>query len=356
MFLSTTMQLYFGPNHRYFFSDGKGSFRYRATQDFVDLFKNERIAHIYSVAFGEGDDYFISYMDAAGTIRARFVLETHYPKLHSWLFLEGLQHDWSTVDIGLSVDGAFFASSNRGHRWRNLPEDVSDYYQKFTTPDLFTLRRVRSVTFGWKGTYLGIGQNDTWFWDLGQQYPHLLALNVQKEIPRATFVVLNAFAPDQHFAVFQDGTTHYSLPTEWAADIASLFQSYANQTMQASKPSLLSRLSQSSYSSSSIAAPGLLYQQPQQPSTMNQALSLAQSGLDTYNNVTNAGSGLAVGGGFDVNQAMSTMQSSVDLLNQVTGATGGQGVDLVNQIANNGIMVGQVAGQMAGTLTGCSLM
>ena len=72
----------------------------------------------------------------------------------------------------------------------------------------------------------------TWFWDLAGQYPTLEALNPAAHFPRAKWVTINPFAPDQHFIVFEDNTTHYSLPPQWAGDIAQLFQQYARQTVQ----------------------------------------------------------------------------------------------------------------------------
>lgn len=53
------MQLFFGPNYRYFFNDGKGNFRYRAPASFVDLFAREQIQQVTCVAFGVADSFFI---------------------------------------------------------------------------------------------------------------------------------------------------------------------------------------------------------------------------------------------------------------------------------------------------------
>ncbi|KAK3067109.1 hypothetical protein LTR53_016219, partial [Teratosphaeriaceae sp. CCFEE 6253] len=329
------MQLYFGPNLRYFFHDGKGNFRYRAPPDFLKLFKAIQVTTIHSVAFGEGESYYISYSAVDGTNGAWFELEEHYPKLHSWLHLEGLTHIWPQVYISLGQNGAFFAYSNQGHRWRNIPEDAADYYQKFTRPDLFLSKRIRSIDLGVKDTFSGIQEDNTWFWDLADEYPHLSSLDLATEMSRAQWMTLNPFARDQHFAVFNDGSTHYSLPQEWAGDIASLFQQYASQTVQARRPSRFGRLFASSGSSTTASAGQP--QHPQQPSTVNQAFQLANNALDTYNNVTNTGgqsSGSAYGGTastFDVNQAMTLMQSSVDTINTVAGG-GGQGLDLMNQI------------------------
>lgn len=236
--------------------------------------------------------------------------------------------------VTLGVNGAFFATSNQGHRWRNIPEGASDYYQKFTTPTLFSTKRVNIMDFGFNGTYLGIGVDNTWFWDLGNEYPHLSSLGIAKEIPRAKYVCLNPFARDQHFVIFEDGSTHYSLPQEWAGDVAALFQQYASQTVQAQQPNRWGRPYTAPYTAV----------QSQQPSTVNQSLGLANNVLDAYNNVTNAGqmsTGYGGGGGgFDVNQAMNTMQSSANTM--------GQGIDMMNQMTSNGLLVGQVAGAVVG--------
>lgn len=58
---------------------------------------------------------------------------------------------------------------------------------------------------------------------------------------------------------------------------------------------------------------------------------------------------------FDINQPMSTMQSSVDTLNNVSNIAG-QGMDFANQIANNGLMAGQMTGQLVGAAAPCSVM
>lgn len=366
--INAAMQLYFGPNLYYFFHDGKGKFRYRAPTDFVDFFKKKAVQRIHNVAFGIGESYFISYTDSAGVSGASFELEDYYPKLHSWLYLEGLGHDYAKVSVSLGLDGAFFAASNQGHRWRNIPEGLSDYYQKFTRTDQFLSKRVNTVDLGYNGAFMGIGVDNTWFWDLGNEYPHFSSLNIANEIPKAIWVTINPFAPDQHFAVFQDGSTHYSFPQEWAGDIALLFQTYAQQTVQAQIPTVASQRPKPlwrRFSKSSAAhpeTPPAQQQQQQHPSTASEALHLANSAFDTYNNVTNAGGqssgyggGSGGGSGLDINQAMATMQSSVDTLNNVASISG-QGVNFANQIASNGLMVGQVAGQFVGAATACAVM
>ncbi|KAK5119269.1 hypothetical protein LTR85_007883 [Meristemomyces frigidus] len=362
------MQLYFGPNLRYFFHDGNGNYRYRAPKDFVDFFKQKAVTSIHNVAFGIGESFFISYTDTAGQSGAWFDLEDHYPKLRSWLLLEGLSHDYAKVSVSLGLDGAFFAASNQGHRWRNIPEGLSDYYQKFTRVDQFLAKRVSTVDLGYDGAFLGIGVDNTWFWDLEDKYPHFSSLNLVTEIPKATTVTINPFAPDQHFAVFQDGSTHYCFPQEWAGDIASLFQTYAQQTVQARRPTVTAQRSRpvwQRFSTNSATHPGtppVQQQQQHQPSTVNEAMHLANNAFDAYNNVTNAGGqsttyggGGGGGSGLDVNQAVATMQSSVDMLNNVASMSG-QGMNLANQIASNGLMVGQVAGQFVGAAASCTVM
>lgn len=44
------MQLWFGPNLRYFFNDRRGNVRYRAPQGFIDLFAREQIKTVVSDA------------------------------------------------------------------------------------------------------------------------------------------------------------------------------------------------------------------------------------------------------------------------------------------------------------------
>jgi len=156
------MQLYFGPNLRYFFHDGKGNFRYRAPPDFLQFLKSTQVTTICCVAFGEGDSYYVSYTTTNGQNFARADLNDHYPKLHSWLYLENLPHDYATIAVSLGPDGAFFAAGNQGQRWRNIPEDAVDYYQKFTRPDLYLTKRVHSLDLGYKGTFSGIGMDSVY--------------------------------------------------------------------------------------------------------------------------------------------------------------------------------------------------
>ena len=347
------MQLYFGPNLQYFFHDGKGKWKYRAPSEFVDLFKRERISAVHHVAFGTGGSFFVSYTKVIGGASALFKLQEDYPKLHSWLHLEGLQHSWSGVNVCLGLDGAFFAASNQGHRWRNIPEGAVDYYQKFTRSDLFLTSRVNAMDLGFNGTYIGVGIDGTWFWDLGSQYPHLTALGLKEHIPNAKWVTISPFAPDQYFIIFQNGSTHYSLPQEWAGDIAQLFQQYASQAVQSQTPSRFWRRSSSNTSTnaSNVQSP---HQANSSPSTVNEGMQLANNVFDAYNNVTNAG-GQGSGSSFDVNQAVSTMQSSLYTINNAANV-GGQGVNLGNQIISNGLMVGQVAGQFAGAAAACIVM
>ena len=49
-----------------------------------------------------------------------------------------------------------------------------------------------------------------------------------------TFATINPFAPNQHFAIFNIGTAHWSLPSSWVSDMQSLFPKYAIGT--ASQP------------------------------------------------------------------------------------------------------------------------
>lgn len=270
----------------------------------------------------------------------------------------------------------------------------------------------------------------TWFWDLAGQYPTLEALNPVAHLPRAKWVSLNPFAPDQHFIVFEDSTTHYSLPPQWASDIAQLFQQYARQTVQYANqathpqsylgpqnyggpgrmaqahlntsPGLSSPSAYSYCGPPSIASPTTSPQpaqpekkqkfwqrkngqtQPQSQSNIafappsslqvpnlqgtvplpapaaqnsfdfNGAMQLGNNVLDAYNNITNA-SGQTTSTQFDVNQAVSTMNGSLATINQVNNY-GSQGLDLVNQITDQGLMVGQLAGQFGGAMLGCCVM
>ena len=84
--------------------------------------------------------------------------------------------------MSLGQNGSFFAVDNQGHRWRNIPESCCDYYQKYTRADLFAKSRINSVDIGHNGSYLGIGVDNRWFWNLGNEYPALSLMVQQKGI------------------------------------------------------------------------------------------------------------------------------------------------------------------------------
>jgi len=103
-----------------------------------------------------------------------------YAALESWLFHENLAHDRLSTCVALGQNGSFFAASNEGHRWQKIPEGASDYYQKFTTITKFISSRVNTIDLGYDGTFLGIGVDNTWFYDLGTAYPALDSMIKQK--------------------------------------------------------------------------------------------------------------------------------------------------------------------------------
>ncbi|KAL8658747.1 MAG: hypothetical protein Q9202_007448 [Teloschistes flavicans] len=395
------MRLFFGPNFRYFFDDGRGNFRYRATPAFVDLLKSESIRAINHVAFGVGDSFFICYTRANGQTRHYFKHDNHYAALKAWIYDDGLTHD-ASLYVSLGLNDAFFAVSDQGQRWRNLPQNAEDYYQKFTRPSLFSLRRVNCIDLGYDHTYLGLCVDGGWFWDLDIHYPRFEALDMQRHLPNANFAIISPFAPDQHFVVFRDGTTHFSLPPQWAGDIAQLFQQYAQQTVQyqppqmqqygfpnmygppqnqppqsfqpsQSPPAQSPRLQKKAFwrrtsSNSSTTSPPPAQQQQQQmpyPGAsrpvaqesgggsfdVNGAMQLGDNMFDAYSNVTNSGGG----GQTNIDQSISMMQGSVDAMNNAAGI-GNAGMNVVNQVANTGLLVGQIGGQIAGAAAVCCVM
>ncbi|KAL9582429.1 MAG: hypothetical protein Q9212_003302 [Teloschistes hypoglaucus] len=382
------MRLFFGPNFRYFFDDGRGFFKYRATPAFDDLFKSESIRAVNHMAFGVGDSFFICYTTANGQTRHYFKHDNHYTALKEWIYDDGLIHD-STLYVSLGLNDAFFAKSDQGHRWRNIPQDACDYYQKFTNPSLFSSRGVHTIDLGYNDTFLGICVDNGWFWDLGSQYPHFEALDMKLHLPNAKSAIISPFAPDQHFVVFEDGTTHYSLPPQWAGDMAQIFQRYAYQTMQYQAPqdqqySMPSMYSQPQYqpphafqpyqtppaqsaklqkkpfwrrtsSNSSTTSPPAT-SRPTAPQygagfDFNGAINQGETMLDAYNNVTNSGGG----GQTNVDQSISMIQGSVDAMNNAAGI-GNASMNIVNQVANTGLLVGSIGGQFVGAAAACCVM
>lgn len=83
-------------------------------------------------------------------------------------------------------------------------------------------------------------------------------------------------------------------------------------------------------------------------------MQLGNNVLDAYNNVTNA-SEQTNSTHVDVDQAVTTMSGSLATINQVSNY-GSQGLDLVNQVTDQGLMVGQLAGQFGGAMLGCCVM
>lgn len=186
--------------------------------------------------------------------------------------------------------------------------------------------------------------------------------------------------------MFSNRTLHWSLPPLWLGDIQDLIRQIANNagahlppastlghTQAASVPALPVRpaLLPSSGSSSSgrwrpswgkgsgsvsplasspppmfSAMPPPIPRPAQSPVTSpvrgssfdwNQAMGLTQSALDAYNNVQGQGGSAFGGVGYNSNSVNDRLE-------------------LVNNLASNGMMVGQLAGQFAGAAAVCCMM
>ena len=61
------------------------------------------------------------------------------------------------------------------------------------------------------------------------------------------------------------------------------------------------------------------------------------------------------GSSLDFNQAMQVAQSSLDAINNTEG-TINNGAQLMNGLASNGLMVGQMMSQANNTMAGCQVM
>lgn len=178
------MLLVFGPDETYFFEDGAGNRKWRASPEFNTGISNDTIGTINSAALGEGGAYFLNYTTRDGLQHMNTFHDPQdlYVPLESWLFKENVAHDRKSTVVSLGQNGSFFAASNQGHRWRRIPEGLSDYYQKFTRVDLFIKSRVNTVDLGFNGTFLGIGVDNAWFWSLDEQYPELSKMLGQKGV------------------------------------------------------------------------------------------------------------------------------------------------------------------------------
>lgn len=146
--------------------------------------------------------------------------------------------------------------------------------------------------------------------------------------------------------VYHDRTIHWSLPPLWIQDMQSLFQQYVAQAgvhlPQPPRPPVRSTLSDkwnSTWRRGSNASPQQVtqlssYAQGGKPGIdFNKAMGLAQSALDVVNNAQNAQT------------------------NTVSGGTGfGSGLQMANDLASNGLMVGQLVGQVGGAAASCSIM
>ena len=84
--------------------------------------------------------------------------------------------------MSLGANGAFWAYSDQGQRWSGVPQAVLDQYQKYTRPDLFVSKRVRTVDFGYGDSFVGIGVDNVWFWSLHDDYPELRRLAAQRNL------------------------------------------------------------------------------------------------------------------------------------------------------------------------------
>ncbi|WPH03188.1 Hypothetical protein R9X50_00606400 [Acrodontium crateriforme] len=339
----------FGPNDTYFFDDGNGNRKWRAGPDISQYLSNTPIGKITTVALGEGGAFFLNFLTPDGRSHMNYFTdpEDRYDALHAWLFTENVAHSRDSVAVSLGTNGSFFAASNQGHRWQKIPEGLSDYYQKFTRLDLFTKSRVNTADIGHNGSFLGIGVDNVWFWNLSDDYPELSKMIGQKGVNNCTFITINPFAPNQHFVAFNDRTAHWSLPPPFMQDIQSLFQQYAAQAgahIPPSRPSFKPTSSGSwrppwKTSSSSVQFP---------PVTNSPVASPTSSG----------------GSKFDFNQAMGLTQSALDAYNnaqgqQIQGQGDSSGFQFVNDLTNTGLMIGQFAGQagaLGGAAAACSIM
>lgn len=167
------MILAFGPSGSYFFDDGKGTRRWNVSPAFDKHMATYPAIRISTLVLGEGGAFFVNRCsnEILRTHNNDFLdPENRYPELKAWLFDDSLGHSRDKVFVTLGSGGTFWAVSNAGYRWVGAPEELQAYFQKYTSPALFATKRVHTVDLGYGETFLGIGIDNTWFWNLDKYY------------------------------------------------------------------------------------------------------------------------------------------------------------------------------------------
>nr|POE74520.1 hypothetical protein CFP56_37052 [Quercus suber] len=313
--------------------------QYPRGPEFTAALSSRKIKTLHAVALGEDGAFFLSYTTADGLQHLNEWQDpkSRYEALYSWLFEENVAHDRTSVCVSLGMRGSFFAASSQGHRWRNIPEDLQDYYQKFTRLDLFIASRVNTVDLGVKDTFLGIRVDGALFWELQNQYPEL-----HKMIGERGF-------NNVHVAFFKDKTVNWSLPPLWIEDIQALFKQYATKAGAYSPQAQLSALvlqKRLQLQASSSSNPSGRWQPSQEHHSTtetrfdwNQAMGTTQSLLDAWNTAQGQA------------QYGNAVNSGINTFNAANG-----GLQLVNSVASSGLMTGQLVGQFAGAAASCCMM
>nr|POE47323.1 hypothetical protein CFP56_00654 [Quercus suber] len=348
----------FGPKDTYFFDDGNGARRWRVSDQFNAHMSSRQVGSIHAVALGEDGAFFINYTTANGLQHMNEWQDpqSRYHALYTWLFTEDVPHDRKSVSVSLGMRGSFFAASDQGHRWRSIPESLQDYYQKFTRMDLFLKSRVNTVDLGFDGTFLGIGIDNAWFWNLSSQYSELSAMIGQKGINNVDISEL--------FKQYANKAGAHIPPTPNLATPSMgpppPQRPQPQQTSSSSsggwRPSWDRRSSNTSHTSGHSSPPVSPPMSPpaQSPGWQparesrfdwNQAMRTTQSVLDAYNNAQGQTQYGNTFSGSDV------FTSGINTLNNVN-----DGLQLVNSMTSNGVMIGQLAGQFAGTAAACCVM
>ncbi|GAB7348940.1 hypothetical protein MBLNU459_g7626t1 [Dothideomycetes sp. NU459] len=289
----TIMLLAFGPSETYFFDDGKGNRKWRVSPAFDRHMATHPAISINALALGQDGAFFINRCsnDILKTYNNDWLDDgNHYPEFKAWLFDNSLGHDRSKVTVCLGDNGQFWATSNAGYRFVGAPESLLAYFQKFTSNTLWATRRVNSVDHGYDGTFLGICVDNSWFWNLGDHYPELSKMIKTKDVHKLAQTQLVS------------SSTTATQPQYFAnQNYNTLAQAYNPPTYPWSQPS------QSS------------------PGWGQQSLDVAQNILQAYNNAQGQSGGNDGGGGNIVN-----------------------GIQMVNDMTNNGLMVGQMIDQLGG--------
>ncbi|KAH6672396.1 hypothetical protein B0J14DRAFT_668649 [Halenospora varia] len=182
------------------------------------------LVKLYYVALSPDGGYFISWKDAEGATWTDHTLSASHPDLVSWIKTNNnTGYEADNYKVFLGPGGQFFARGNKGEtqglKWAKVPTAL-----EATIPEMMSNgawkdgQTPSSVTIGVDNAFVILcngGSRIKWSGNIAEVYPtfHKEVLEKFKEGRSYEFLALNPYKRDQHFAVWDDGSSGWKLPT-----------------------------------------------------------------------------------------------------------------------------------------------